>query len=197
MNERQLDELLEQKKNSAVEFNRSTAEFSRDFFEKVDNRPFPPFHIRRYAAGILLPAVAVLAIFMTLKRDDRSDKIGFPPDPFVKVNEAARLFGNDSAVVFFGDELVTGSRESSMKMTNYVNVTLQAGKKNLQLSLLCSDNDSIYLDGPDFSGNVIISRSDDSTLVLDMELTVRGEKTHTIIPAVRHAANRYQGSSVS
>ena len=197
MNERQLDELLEQKKNSSIEFNRSEAEFTKDFLEKVENRPFPAFHIWRYAAGILLPTAAVFAIFITLWRDDPPEKADSVSDPFVNINEAVRLFGNDSAVVFFGDELVTGSRESSMKMENYVNVLLQAGKDNLQLSLICSDNDSIYLDGPDVFGNVVISRSDDSTLVLDMELTIKGKKTHAIIPAVRHATNRYLGKSFS
>ena len=197
MNERQLDELLEQKKNFSVEFSRSTNEFTMDFLEKIGRRPSVSFHVWRYAAGFLLVTAAALAIFMMQNRTRPSGGTDAVPNPFAKVREAARLFGNDSAVMFFDDELVTGDRESSTEMTNYVDVMLQAGKKKLQLSMICSDNDSIYLDGPDFAGNVIISRSDDSTLVLDMELTIKGEKTHAIIPVVRKEINHYQGRSFS
>ncbi len=52
-------------------------------------------------------------------------------------------------------------------------------------------------DTADFSGNVVISRSDVSTLVLDVELTVNKRRVRTVIPVVRQNANCYISDALS
>ena len=193
MNETKLDELLERKKNIPVKFDRSKTEFADDFFAKVNRRRAGGLHLLRYAAGFLLFAAA--AVF-AVRPGSRPYKPA-AESPFVKIDEAVRVFGDNTAVLFFGDELVTGTRESSARMKNYVDVRIQSGGEKIDLSLVCADNDSIYLNGTDFSGDVIISRSDGSTLVLDVDLTIQGTKTRAVIPVVRRGNRHYSGKPLS
>ena len=193
MNETKLDELLELKKNIPVKFDRSKTEFADDFFAKVNRRRAGGLHLLRYAAGFLLFAAA--AVF-AVRPGNRPHKPA-AESSFVKIDEAVRAFGNNTAVLFFGDELVTGTRESSARMKNYVDVRILSGGEKIDLTLVCSDNDSIYLNGTVFSGDVIISRSDGSTLVLDMNLSINGEKTRAVIPVVRRREGLYTGVPLS
>ncbi|MDD3155419.1 MAG: hypothetical protein PHS41_11180 [Victivallaceae bacterium] len=193
MNEKQLDELLQQKKSFAKKFEQSETEFIDSFFAKIDRKPTRTLYLLRYAAGFLL--AAGLTVLFAWPKNQPQKKVEAPS--FQTVSEAVRLFGSDTAVMFFGNELVTGDRESSEKMANYVNIQLPSGTEKIEILLACADNDSIYLDGAKISGNVIISRSDASTLVLDMELTVDGKSIHAVIPVVRQGETRHWGSALS
>ena len=193
MDEKQLDELLERKKSMFVKFERDEADFSSEFFSNINSHPPLVLHFWRYAAGFLLVAGLTLFFMQTNHSSHRTSA----ESSFVKVNEAARVFGGDTAVLFFRDELVTGRRDSAAKMGNYVDVQISSGNSKIELSLVCADNDSIYLEGPVYSGNVIISRSDDSTLVLDMDLSIQGTKTRAVIPVVCRKNGHYSGRPLS
>ncbi len=193
MNEKQLDELLERKKSVSVNFPKNEAEFCNEFLARLNRPPVRSFHVWRYAAGFLI-ALGIASFFVWPTAKPKQTLV---ENLFVKVRETVRLFGSDAAVLFFGNELVTGERESTATPTNFVNVKLQAGSKKIDLALACSDSDSIYLDKAEVSGNVVISRCDAYTLVLDVELTVNNRRVRMVIPVIRRSANRYTADIVS
>ncbi len=190
MNEKQLDELLKRKKSATVNFPKNEAEFAGDFFAKIEKRRMIRFRFLSYAAGLLI--ILGLAVFFA-----KSEISIQPDDTFVKVSETVRLFGGDAAVLFFGNELVTGERESAEVQSNLVDVKFQTGARKIDLELACSDSDSIYLDSNGVSGNVVVSRCDPSTLVIDIDLKINGRRIRTVIPVKRRSGNRYMSDSIS
>lgn len=192
MNDQKLNELLEVKKSAAGKFSTSDTAFAEKILAEIERTPVRRVPVLRLAAGLLIAAgVAVFFAWTAGKQEKTADS------PFYKVREAARLFGGDAAVLFFGDELVTGERESADTPVNFVDVKLCGGTKPLELTLACSDSDSIYLDAENISGNLVISRCDAVTLVLDVELKINGREIRTIIPVVRRGKNRYSADGLS
>ena len=89
-----------------------------------------------------------------------------PARSFDPMQESLRLFGDDVAVLFVGNDLVIGERMNREMPSNVLNVKLA---DNLELKIACADNDSV-------------SRSDRQTLVLDVDLLILGKRIHTQIP---------------
>ena len=63
-------------------------------------------------------------------------------------------------------------------------------RKGKKLKIACSDNDSITVNAPEISGNIIVSRSDRQTLVLDVDLLIQGKRINTQIPIDNGKDNR-------
>ncbi len=199
MTEQQLHELLKRKSDVTVTFSKSEAEFTKEFFAKIK----PPVR-RRFSPGTLAAAASLLLAVAGMILWQRSEnQPSAPPQTahstvYQRLNESLRLFGSDAAVLFFGDELVTGDRESDEAPVNLIELVVKSGARKINLALACSDSDSIYIDTPEVSGNVIISRSDASTLVVDLELMVKGRKIHTIIPVSKQSGkNCYEQGTCS
>jgi hypothetical protein len=79
------------------------------------------------------------------------------------------------------NDLVIGERFSGDAPSNLLRLKL-AGDVDFQLA--CADNDSISVNTPRVSGNVIVSRSDSTTLVLDVDLKIKDRRICTQIPVV-------------
>jgi hypothetical protein len=110
-----------------------------------------------------------------------SAKIDLPgkKTAFDPMQESLRLFGDEVAVLFIGNDLVIGERMNTESPSNVLNVKLA---NNIELKIACADNDSISVNAPGVSGNVIVSRSDRQTLVLDVDLFIQGKRINTQIP---------------
>ena len=95
------------------------------------------------------------------------------------MQESLRLFGDEVAVLFVGNDLVIGERLTEAPPDNILKVKLAS---DIELKIACADNDSISVNAPGVSGNVIVSRSDRQTLVLDVDLFIQGKRINTQIP---------------
>ena len=88
MNEEQLDELLARKRASVSgEFERGEAQFSEDFFARIDRRPAGARRFWCYAAGFLL--LLAPALFRLLPGDP--PRRSAVETAFVKIDEAIRV----------------------------------------------------------------------------------------------------------
>lgn len=89
-----------------------------------------------------------------------------------RLEEALKLFGQNVGLVFFDDDLITGERLSQERPVNRLTFDWcdrRTGKIQT-LSVLGADSDSILLDTPELSGVILFSRSDDNTLVVELDL---------------------------
>ena len=191
MNDQHLDELLKRKKAASMKFDKGEKEFIGDFLARTAQVPIHHFPVRRIAAGFLLSGIAAALFFVFQTQHDpriAGDGVRDADNAAAgKLEESVRFFGGDAALVFFGDELITGERESTAVPGNLVNVRLHAGNRTIDLSLACSDNDTFYLDSDGVSGNMIVSRCDASALILDVDLKIDGQTVRTAIPLSRSA----------
>lgn len=110
-----------------------------------------------------------------------------------RLEEALKLFGKNVGLVFFDDNLITGERLSRERPLNRLTFDWHDRNGKIRtLSVLGADSDSIMLDNPELSGVIIFSRSDDNTLVVDLDLVSAGgsQKIRDIIvlPKKAHSA---------
>ncbi len=190
MNDKKLDELLALKKSVSGDFSKSTAEFSRDFFAQIEKQSRKRFNYLAWAAGFIILLGVTAFMLSLLKKPD------VPYNPCAKLAETVRLFGREVAVIFLGNELVTGERDSSSLPKNFIDIDLATNGGELNLALACADNDSIMFDSPQYSGSIIASRCDDRTLVLDVDLTFNGKHLRTAIPVIQSNNNCYVQSEL-
>ena len=188
MNEDILEKLLKEKKDRVYRFEQSEEDFLAGFMEKIERRPHR-IHFWRYAAIFAaVIGITVLALtsmsgktvptseITTLESQATNNAPGKSFDP---MQESLRLFGDEVAVLFVGNDLVIGERMNTESPSNILNVKLA---NDIELKIACADNDSISVNAPGVSGNVIVSRSDRQTLVLDMDLLIQGKRINTQIP---------------
>ena len=194
MNEEQLEKLLAEKKARCFQFEQSEEEFLADFMVKTADcsRPRLPIRFWRYAA--IVAAAIGIALPAWISRVDTADPPPLqvpkqpviaktvPPESLDPMRESLRLFGNDVAVLFIDNDLVIGERLAEETPSNLLQVKLARG---VDLKIACADKDSISVNSPGISGNVIVSRSDQSTLVLDIDLLIEGHRVNTQIPVDR------------
>lgn len=110
-----------------------------------------------------------------------------------RLEEALKLFGKNVGLVFFDDDLITGERLSEERPVNRLTFDWYDRSGKLRtLSVLGADSDSIMLDNPELSGVILFSRSDDNTLVVELDLVSAGsnQKIRDIIvlPKKSHSA---------
>ena len=175
MNEEQLEKLLKEKKDHVYHFTQSEEDFLAGFMEKIDHRP-QKIHFWRYAA-IFAAAASLVLMFLSMI----PAKLNYSGKPTAvdPMQESLRLFGDEVAVLFVGNDLVIGERLTEAPPDNILKVKLA---NNIELKIACADNDSISVNAPGVSGNVIVSRSDRQTLVLDVDLFIQGKRINTQIP---------------
>lgn len=188
MNEELLEKLLKEKKDQVYHFGQSEEDFIAGFMEKIDHRP-QKIHFWRYAAIFAaVIGITVLALASMSGKTVQSSEItthesvatnNAPGKSFDPMQESLRLFGDEVAVLFVGNDLVIGERMNTESPSNVLNVKLA---NNIELKIACADNDSISVNAPGVSGNVIVSRSDRQTLVLDVDLFIQGKRINTQIP---------------
>ena len=189
MNEEQLEKLLNEKRSQTFLFDKSEEDFLADFIKKTEQSSPRKNYFWRYAAAFAV--AAGLAVIAVISMQNNKGQIAgvinahhasakkmqdVSLDP---MQESLRLFGNDVAVIFVGNDLVVGERMTGDIPSNVLNVTLSDG---VELKIACADNDSISVNAPGVSGNVIVSRSDRQTLVLDVDLFIQGKRINTQIP---------------
>lgn len=193
MNEKDLNELLERKKSLPVCFPKDETEFAQDFFAKIETAEMRHnFHFWRYAAGFLVMlSVAAFFLLPLLKKEC------FYYNPYTKLTETARVFGPDTAVLFVDDELYTGERSGSTGENQVILNLLQENGKQIQLSLVCSDQDAIKLDIPGLSGEIVTSRCDKDNLMLDLDLILNGKRIRLCAPVEQISENRYSGDEIA
>lgn len=189
MNEDRLEKLLKEKKDQVYHFNRSEEEFLAGFTAETKYRAAQKIHIWRYAA--IFAAVAGLAVLAVTSMRNYSLSVSettkpvsaainkVPARSFDPMQESLRLFGDDVAVLFVDNDLVIGERMNRETPSNVLNVKLT---DNIELKIACADNDSISVNAPGVSGNIIVSRSDRQTLVLDVDLLILGKRINRQIP---------------
>ena len=187
MNEELLEKLLKEKKDQVYHFTQSEEDFIAGFMEKIERRP-QKIHFWRYAAIFAaVIGITVLALTSMGKTVPTSEITTYesvatnnaPGKSFDPMQESLRLFGDEVAVLFVGNDLVIGERMNTESPSNVLNVKLA---NNIELKIACADNDSISVNAPGVSGNVIVSRSDRQTLVLDVDLFIQGKRINTQIP---------------
>lgn len=193
MNEKQLDSLLEEKSSMQTRFSQSEAEFAEAFFRRIDDERRKKRHaiLLRCAAGFLLLLTAA-AVILPQMSEERS--VSF--NPYTKLSETVRLFGEDAAVLFVNEELYTGERSESPPENLVILTLLDEAGKRIRLSLACSDQDTIYLDTPGISGEIVTSRCDGETLVLDLDLKWNGRRLRIDLPATRRSGYHYDGGEL-
>ena len=189
MNEEQLEKLLNEKRSQTFLFDKSEDDFLADFIKKTEQSLPRKNYFWRYAAAFAV--AAGLAVIAVISMQNNKGQIAgvinehhasakkmqdVSLDP---MQESLRLFGNDVAVIFVGNDLVIGERMNTESPSNVLNVKLA---NNIELKIACADNDSISVNAPGVSGNVIVSRSDRQTLVLDVDLFIQGKRINTQIP---------------
>ncbi len=183
MNDFNLDKLLEIKKHQQGEFKQSTAEFTADFFKQIQaQKPQKRrLHITilRWAAVAVITLTAVGALYCGLYTPPN-----IPETPFYKLEEALHLFGGDAAVMFCGNELLTGERSESSTPNNLIALQIPYNEQKIDLFLASADNDTVVLNSPQANGIIVTSRSDSKTLVVDIELTLNNQNIRTAIPVV-------------
>ena len=177
MNDDRLEKLLNEKKAQTLSFEKSVDEFTAAFFAKAETRSAKRPHWLRNAAIFAAAASLLIAAIITLKP---APAVAFTElDP---LSESLRLFGSyEVAVLFVDNDLVIGERFSGDAPSNLLRLKL-AGDVDFQLA--CADHDSISVNTPRVSGNVIVSRSDSTTLVLDVDLKIKDRRICTQIPVV-------------
>lgn len=175
MNEEQLEKLLKEKKDLVYRFTQSEEDFLAGFMEKIDHRP-QKIHVWRYAAIFAVAASLVLMFLSMIPAKLNYSGKTTAIDP---MQESLRLFGDEVAVLFVGNDLVIGERLTEAPPDNILKVKLAS---DIELKIACADNDSISVNAPGVSGNVIVSRSDRQTLVLDVDLFIQGKRINTQIP---------------
>ena len=189
MNEEQLEKLLHEKKSQTFLFDKSEEEFLADFMKKTEQSSPRKNYFLRYAAAFAVAAgLAVIALISMQNNNESISEVitqhhvsakNMQDETSDPMQESLRLFGNDVAVIFVGNDLVVGERMAGDAPSNVLNVTLSDG---VELKIACADNDSISVNAPGVSGNVIVSRSDQQTLVLDVDLLIQGKRINTQIP---------------
>ena len=183
MNEDLLEKLLKEKRDLVYHFDQSEDDLLAGFMEKIERRPHR-IHFWRYAAIFAVATgIVIMFLFMIPAKIDFSDKKN-TVDPMI---ESLRLFGDDVAVIFVGNDLVIGERMNSDTSSNILKIKLT---NDIELKIACSDNDSITVNAPEISGNIIVSRSDRQTLVLDVDLLIQGKRINTQIPIDNGKDNR-------
>lgn len=203
MNDVHLDELLERKKNVSMKFDQCEEDFIEEFFTRTAQAPVHHFPVWRIAAGFLLLLSIAAGLYSLFPANHcgtaAGAKLGSAENnaQVGKLEEAVRIFGGDAALIFFGDELITGKRESKVIPDNRIDLQLHAGNRIIDLSLACPDSDTFYLDADGISGNVVVSRSDNSTLVLDIDLTINGTALRTVVPVSRISGKHYKAGVLS
>ena len=189
MNEEQLEKLLNEKRSQTFLFDKSEEDFLADFIKKTEQSSPRKNYFWRYAAAFAV--AAGLAVIAVISMQNNKGQIAgvinehhasakkmqdVSLDP---MQESLRLFGDEVAVLFVGNDLVIGERMNTESPSNVLNVKLA---NNIELKIACADNDSISVNAPGVSGNVIVSRSDHQTLVLDVDLFIQGKRINTQIP---------------
>ena len=177
MNNDPLEKLLNEKKAQTLSFEKSVEEFTADFFAEAATRTRQRASYFRAAALFAAAAGLLIAALLTWKPTPAATVAEVDP-----MAESLRLFGNDDvAVLFVDNDLVIGERFSGDAPSNLLRLKL-AGDVDFQLA--CADHDSISVNTPRVSGNVIVSRSDSTTLVLDVDLKIKDRRICTQIPVV-------------
>ena len=204
MNEEQLEKLLNEKRSQIFLFDKSEEDFLADFIKKTEQSLPRKNYFWRYAAAFAV--AAGLAVIAVISMQNNKGQIAgvihehhasaqkmqdVSLDP---MQESLRLFGNDVAVIFVGNDLVVGERMTGDIPSNVLNVTLSDG---VELKIACADNDSISVNAPGVSGNVIVSRSDHQTLVLDVDLFIQGKRINAQIPIVNNFNKTQAGRMLS
>ena len=204
MNEEQLEKLLNEKRSQTFLFDKSEEDFLADFIQKTEQSLPRKNYFWRYAAAFAV--AAGLAVIAVISMQNNKGQIAgvinehhasakkmqdVSLDP---MQESLRLFGNDVAVIFVGNDLVVGERMAGDAPSNVLNVTLSDG---VELKIACADNDSISVNAPGVSGNVIVSRSDHQTLVLDVDLFIQGKRINAQIPIVNNFNKTQAGRMLS
>lgn len=163
MNEQRLDELLELKKAQAAEAGFAPAEdFKRELDRCIRKRLL--FRHRIYALTAAAAAIAcvtavLLADFKPRQQNAFSDRL----------QETIRLFGVGEGFLFYNNELIGYERENGHTYNNLIKLRL-TGKEDVMLVFPSADEDVIALDDPLLSGYILVTRSDENTLVLELDL---------------------------
>ncbi len=213
MNEKHLDELLKKKSEKKTVFPKTEADFTAEFFCKIEQQEkeriirFQLIFRVAAAAIFLLTAVAIFYLQSGSEQDTTpplnstaqttASQVLSPTDSYAVIRNTLSVFGNDAAVVYINDELMTGDREREQaKNLVIVNLTEENGQQ-LTLQLACSDQDTIRLNSPQISGEIVASRCDSKTLVLDIDLNLNGKRLRLHMPAIRQEKDKYRGKSLS
>lgn len=181
----ELDNLLEAKKTSASTVPAPDAEAVATAFlvglrRRQANR-------RRVIYALAASLLLALSVFVALP-DLKPSAAPKSASGNKALLEAQRLFGDQVAVAFLDGELVTGERLSSDKPNLRLALELvdPATGKRSRLIFAGSDNDTITLDSPLLAGEIILSRSDCRTTVVEYRLRPGGRFEIRNIALVHH-----------
>ncbi len=184
MNE-QLEELLELKRLSAsAEAVPDAGDVAAAFLVRIRRRR------RRLGWSLALAASLLLALAGVLFLPGAKETAIAPRIALngMELLEAQRLFGDEVAVAFLNGELITGERLSPEKPNLRLSLELvdPATGKSSRLIFAGSDNDTIVLDSPLLAGEIILSRSDCETTVVEYLLRTRKNLEIRNIALVHH-----------
>ncbi len=164
MNEQRLDELLELKKARAAEVEFAPAdEFKRGLDKCIKRRQL--FRHRIYALAAAAAAVVCVTVVLLADFRPREQTNAFAD----RLRETMKLFGVGEGFLFYDNELIAYERENGRGYNNLIKLRL-IGKKDIMLVFPSADEDVIALDDPLLSGYILVTRSDECTLVLELDL---------------------------
>ncbi len=164
MNEQRLDELLELKKAQAAEAEFAPAEeFRRGLDKCIKKRQL--FRHRIYALAAAAAAIVCVTVVLLANFKPKEQKNAFAD----RLRETMKLFGVGEGFLFYNNELIGYERENGRGYKNLIKLHL-TGQKDITLVFPSADEDVIALDDPLLSGYILVTRSDECTLVLELDL---------------------------
>lgn len=185
-----LDRLLDEKRAVPAVFKTTEAEFTEQFFAKIKTEEKPRFSLHSVIPWIAAAAVVFVVFGSALTLFLIREPVAARSQDRL-LTETLRIFGDETAVVYLNDELITGERDPESRAQNQIKLFLTGSDgKQIRLQLAASDHDTIAIG----AGSIVVSRCDAETLVLDLDLRLdNGQVIRSAVPVTDHGDNRYNG----
>ncbi len=138
---------------------------------------------RQEAGGNYWPVLRIAAIFVLVLAAGAILLRSLPEkkNPATELYaDIAGMFEPDVRVVMIDDEVITCEPEADRKwngLTTY-NVSLPDGK---MLTFRSKEEDTLSLDSGNVKGDIVVSRADAGTMVIDITLNITGKKIRKIV----------------
>ena len=172
MNEEKLTELLKNRQQAALpDFTVSPEGFQQKLTVEINHFKARTRRIYKTLGAIFVITAGIL-LYQLHVPTPKAQTENPAQALLAPLAEIQKLFNTDVALLMINDELVTGERLATGKVHNNIalKVTDSATGKVFTLAFAGADNDSLQLDSPEWTGDIILSRSDESTLVIDLTL---------------------------
>lgn len=170
ISDQKLDELLILKQQQTCDVVENEEEVIRIFQNNIRKTKSRPRFYWAIAASIAL-CIGVLSIMMWQMKPQEIDLSMAKTSSWKIYTEVSKLFGDESALAVIEDQVLIGERyDTKLPLQNVsLKIINPATGQAESMILRVAENDTLTFSG-EISGEILISRSDNSTLVADIDL---------------------------